>query len=103
MVFQLPLAQPSVVGLARYLEEDVSADGVCVSVLDQGRHHREDAVDVIGHPRLVIGTKHAHAVGCLVEVGDVAIGDREEIDTLIECLVDDLVVDVGEVPDVVDG
>ena len=83
--------------------EHVAVGGrVGVALLDQRLDHRDDLGDIGGRPRLVLGDLDAERREVLLVRADEPRGQRLGRLAVLGGAVDDVVVDVGDVPDVRD-
>jgi hypothetical protein len=81
------------------VEVDVAVGLVGVAALDEAPHHLDHLGDVTGGARLVRGREAAQGVVTGVERALVLVTDGPPGAALLGGLPDDLVVDVGDVPD----
>ena len=97
LVRQLPVGRPGPdveVDVARIIRGDVR-----VSALDERLDHLQHLRDVAGRPRLVRRRNATENVVSLVQRAFVLVGDGEPVPPLLRALLQDLVVDVGDVGD----
>src|SRR5262249_25095716 len=98
-LLRVAVAQLAVIGVLADLEVDVAAGGVGVALIDQPLHHALDVADVLRRPREVVDAGDAQPLEVVLVVGGDALGQLLPIDVLPGGLVDDLVIDVGDVDD----
>ncbi|CAO0827998.1 hypothetical protein SMICM17S_00216 [Streptomyces microflavus] len=98
-VVQLLVGELQVAGEGPDVEVDVAVGLVGVAALDEAAHHLDHLGDVAGGTGLVGGRQAAQRVVAVVERALVLVTDRPPGAALLGGLLDDLVVDVGDVPD----
>src|SRR5688572_5440773 len=99
-VLEPAMRELAVLGKTANAEVDAAArDGVGEAALHQAADQREHVVDVERGAGLVGGREAAERRGVTAEAGDLALGERRGRDAFFLRAADDLVVDVGEVPD----
>ena len=97
------MAQLAVLGVALDAEVDVAVLGdIGVAALDEVFHDVEDLLDMLGSAGLDGGLFAVQTGGILEVLGLEALGDFLHGSTLLLALLDELVIDVGDVGDIDD-
>ena len=97
-IVQLQVAQLAVLGIALHPEVHIAVLGnISVAGVDQILHDIQDLLDVLGSPGLDGGLFAVEAGGILEVLGLKALGDLLHGGALLLPLLDELIVDIGDV------
>ena len=101
-VVERTVTEPAVALRRANAEVDVPVGRVGVPLVDEGADHLEDALEVIADPGLLVRRQVAQPLHVLREGGGHPVREGAGLLTGLLRPLEDLVVDVGDVPDVVD-